>query len=133
MGMFGKPTWRLHPRMDSSRWKEGVLLKNVMITFPTPTKEEPEVANCESGDTSFYRSDGEFQWVLGELEGGSEGALEYLVSGVDLEDLWPISVHFEIEETYSQIEVESVKDVEGEAVYEHSVRHSCVADKYNVE
>merc|ERR1712087_1049505 len=146
---------RLHPRMDSSRWKEGVLclkdlkkkfrvgraaktsilkwrmtskdeesvpitlqiwpeeegdgavqmnatfavkegmtLKNVMITFPTPTKREPEVANCEVGDTSFYRSDEEFQWVLGELEGGSEGALEYMVEEVDIEDLWPISVHF---------------------------------------
>ena len=193
---FGKPTWRLHPRMNSKQWKEGVLclkdankkfrvgrssktsilkwkmttsdesnvpitiefwpdpesngsitvnaqyncsmpLKNVIITFPTPCKQEPEITNCENGDTAFYRNDGEFQWILNDLDGSGdepqEGSLEYIVQDVDVEDLYPISVHFEIENTYSQIQINDIHDIDDENKYEHSVRGTCVAEKYIVE
>ena len=191
---FGKPTWRLHPRMNSNQWKKGILclkdaqkkfrvgrssktsilkwrmttsddsnipisiefwpeaesngsitvnaqyncslpLKNVIITFPTPSRQEPEISSPpENGDTAFYRNDGEFQWILNDLDEDAEGSLEYIVSDdVQLEDLYPVSVHFEIENTYSQIEINDVHDVDDEVKYEHSVKGTCVAEKYIVE
>eukprot|EP00486_Rosalina_sp_Unknown_P005034 CAMPEP_0201577854 /NCGR_PEP_ID=MMETSP0190_2-20130828/24412_1 /ASSEMBLY_ACC=CAM_ASM_000263 /TAXON_ID=37353 /ORGANISM="Rosalina sp." /LENGTH=506 /DNA_ID=CAMNT_0048010347 /DNA_START=256 /DNA_END=1776 /DNA_ORIENTATION=+ len=189
---FGKPTWRLHPRMNSSQWKKGILclkdaqkkfrvgrssktsilkwrmttsddsnipitiefwpeaesngtitvnaqyncsqpLKNVIITFPTPSRQEPEISNVDNGDTAFYRNDGEFQWILNDLEEDTEGSLEYVVDDVQLEDLYPVSVHFEIENTYSQIEIKDVHDVDDEQKYEHKAKGTCVAEKYIVE
>ena len=190
--MFDKITWRLHPRMNSSEWKKGVLclkdskkkfrvgrnsktsilkwrmssnddsnvplviefwpeassngsvtvnaqyqcnkhLKNVVVVFPTPSNEEPEIANCDHGDTAFYRSDKELQWILNDLEGDTEGSLEYVVENVQLEDLWPISVHFEIEETYSQIEIKAVHDLDNEQQFEFNAKGTCVAEKYLLE
>jgi len=188
---FGKPAWRLHPRMNSSEWKKGVLclkdlqkkfrvgrggktsilkwrmsttdedrlpltlefwpeqesgsvtvnaqftanaaLKNAIITFPTPTNQEPEIASCEHGDTAFYRNDQELQWILNDLEEGDSGSIEYMVEDVDAEDLYPISIHFELEATFSQIEVNKVRDIDDEQTFEHSIRNSCVADKYIME
>jgi len=188
---FGKPTWKVHPRMNSSEWKRGVLclkdlqkkfkvgrsnktailrwrmatkdedrlpltiefwpeqeagavtvsaqfstsapLKNAIITFPTPTKREPEISSCEHGDTAFYKTDHELQWILNDLEPDSSGSLEYVVEDVDVEDLWPISVHFEMEDTYSQIQVTKVRDIDDEQTFEHSLRNSCVAEKYIME
>jgi len=186
---FGKPTWRLHPRMNSNKWKKGILclkdeqkkfrvgrssktsilkwrmttnddenvpisiefwpeaesngtvtvnakyitnigIKNVIITFPTPSNQEPEISDCSNGDTAFYRNDQEFQWILNDLEADNEGSLEYIVDDVQLDDLWPISVHFEMEDTYSQIQINNVCDVDGEQQFEHSVKGSCVAEKY---
>jgi len=188
---FGKPAWRLHPRMNSSEWKKGVLclkdlqkkfrvgrsgktsilkwrmattdedrlpltlefwpeqesgavtvnaqftanvaVKNAIITFPTPTSQEPEISNCEHGDTSFYRNDQELQWILNDLEADDSGAIEYVVDDVDAEDLYPISIHFELEDTFSQIQVTKVRDIDDEQTFENSIRNSCVADKYIME
>jgi len=188
---FGKPAWKLHPRMDSSQWKRGVLrlkdlnkqfkvgrsakqsilkwrmstsdeeqlpltlevwpeqesgsvtvnaqftasasLKNAIITFPTKTRQEPEIASCEHGDTAFYRQDEELQWILNELEPDESGSLEYVVEDVDVEDLWPISVHFEMDRTYSEMEVIKVRDVDDEESFEHNVRNTCMAEKYIME
>jgi len=190
--LFDKITWRLHPRMNSSKWKKGILclkdaqkkfrvgrnsktsilkwrmstsddqnvpiaitfwpeqesngsvtvnaqyecnktMKNVVICFPTPTKEEPEVGSCENGDTSFSRGDKEFQWILYDLEAGSEGSLEYVVEDVQLEDMWPIAVHFEIDSTYSEIEVKAVHDLDNENDFEFSAKGTCVTEKYIIE
>eukprot|EP01083_Nonionella_stella_P060735 158446_1 len=189
---FGKPTWRLHPRMNSSEWKKGILclkdeqkkfrvgrssrtsilkwrmttqedshvpisiefwpeaesdgtvtvnaqytcniaLKNVIISLPVPSKQEPEITNCENGDTAFDRRDEELQWILNDLEGETEGSLEYVVDDVQLEDLYPICVHFEIENTYSQIAIENIHDTDNEQQFENSVKGTCVAEKFILE
>eukprot|EP00485_Elphidium_margaritaceum_P019163 CAMPEP_0202729668 /NCGR_PEP_ID=MMETSP1385-20130828/186247_1 /ASSEMBLY_ACC=CAM_ASM_000861 /TAXON_ID=933848 /ORGANISM="Elphidium margaritaceum" /LENGTH=635 /DNA_ID=CAMNT_0049395935 /DNA_START=44 /DNA_END=1951 /DNA_ORIENTATION=- len=191
---FGRPNWRLHPRMDGAAWKKGVLclkekqkkfrvgrssktsilkwrmstdddahipisiefwpdadasgnvnvnatftvgdidLKNVIITFPSTCSHEPEIQNCERGDTSFSRQHHEFQWILQDLEAGSQGAMEYSMEDVQVEDLWPISVHFEVDRTYSNIQIEAVHDAEQEEnAFKFEVKEICVADKYVVE
>jgi len=192
---FGKPTWRLHPRMDANEWKKGILclkdkqkkfrvgrssktsilkwrmstdndeqipitiefwpeaesngsvtvtaqyssndevaLKNVIITFPMSCSREPEVNACDHGDTVWNKQHGEFQWILEDLEGGSQGSLEFVVDDVQLEDLYPVSIHFEIENNYSQIEIQSAHDADDQdKEITHSVKGSCVAEKYIVE
>jgi len=189
---FGRPTWRLHPRMNSNQWKKGMLclkdaqkkfrvgrssktsilkwkistnddsnlplsiefwpeaesngsvtvnaqvqcniaLKNVVVTFPTNTNQEPEISSCDHGDTAFYRNDQEFQWILNDLDADTQASLEYVVEDVQLEDLWPISVHFEIENTYSQIQVNAVHDIDNEQQFEYSVKGTCVAEKFILE
>jgi len=190
--LFDKIAWRLHPRMNSTEWKKGILclkdaqkkfrvgrnsktsilkwkmsssddgnvpiaitfwpetesngsvtvnaqyqcnkaLKNVCVVFPTPTSEEPEVGTCDNGDTKFSRGDKEFQWILYDLEADTEGSLEYVVEDVQLEDMWPIAVHFEIETTYSQIEVKAVHDLDNENQFEFSAKGTCVTEKYLLE
>ena len=117
----------------SAQFSTSAPLKNAIITFPTPTKREPEISSCEHGDTAFYKTDHELQWILNDLEPDSSGSLEYVVDDVDVEDLWPISVHFEMEDTYSQIQVTKVRDIDDEQTFEHSLRNSCVAEKYIME
>ena len=117
----------------NAQFTSSAALKHAIITFPTPTKQEPEISSCEHGDTSFYRNDQELQWILNDLEPDSTGSLEYVVDGVDVEDMWPISVHFEMESTYSQIQVTKVRDIDDEETFEHSVRNTCIAEKYIME
>lgn len=193
---FGKPIWRLHPKMNSNEWKKGILclkdtttnnnkfkvgksnktnilkfkmkcnnndednnnlpiniefwpeletdgtvtvnvqyncnmaLKNAMITFPTPTKYEPKVLNCDNGNTAFYKNEQEFQWILND---DTEGSLEYVVDDVELDDLYPISVDFQVINTFSEIEISDVYDAQNQTKYKYSVKETCVAKKYVVE
>ena len=108
-------------------------IKNVVITFPTPSRREPQDIICDNGDTAFHRSDGELQWILNDLEPESEGSIEYAVNGVEVQDLYPVSIHFEMQDTYSQIEIKVIRDIDNEQAYEFEMSRSCVAENYGVE
>eukprot|EP00483_Globobulimina_turgida_P002901 UN02906 len=56
-----------------------------------------------------------------------------MVEDVEIEDLYPVMIHFEIENTYSQICIEHVYDIEKKEEFEYSVKGTCVAEKFILE
>eukprot|EP01083_Nonionella_stella_P010196 29126_1 len=113
-----------------------IALQNVVITFPMPhtVNKEPDVQAIDEGSVRFSRSDHEYQWILNDLQSNSEGLLEYIVEPYairDVEDLWPVTVNFEIRDTaYSQLRIKEIHNVHDGQKYEHAVKTMCYIEKY---
>ena len=105
-------------------------LKNVIITIPSTN--EPEMSKCD-GDYQYSKKDKELSWILGNINNDDTGSIEYTVDDMDNEDLYPISIHFEIDQTYSNIDIKSVNNIDESTNFEYSVKNCCIADKYQIQ
>ena len=85
------------------------LLHNVIVTFPCANNNnQPEIKHVD-GEYAYYKRDKEIQWILGDInndnEDKTEGSFEFIIDPCDIDDLYPVTVHFEMKSTFTNIQV----------------------------
>jgi len=108
-------------------------LHNVYIHFPTKTSEKPSVKTPGDVNYSFNARDKSFTWNIDELSADkSQAEIEFSIPEVDPETFYPITVSFVCSQLYSNVVVQSVKDVQSSADKEFAFTAQLSAGSYTI-
>lgn len=113
--------------------KEGLTLKDVVITIPCPSSEAPEVTNND-GDYHFDHKTKMLTWTISEISSDNgSGSLEFSIPEVEEEAMYPINIHFTSENTFAKIEVLSINQVDGDEPVDYVCKSMLKTEKYVIE
>ncbi|ETO35622.1 coatomer subunit delta [Reticulomyxa filosa] len=102
--------------------REEVQLKNVIINFPTPLRF-----------FIFIIFAFELRWIIGDVATDAKGSFEYRLENCELEGLWPVTAHFDIEPMYSGMSVAKVTLQGNESTeFQFDVKAFCHAETYRL-
>ena len=109
-------------------------LTHVQISIPCPTRDAPEVANCD-GEFKFDSAKKLLHWRIATIdENNRNGSMEFKVPEIDGDEFFPIQITFDATSTLSQLAVTGVVQAENQ---EQQVKYDCETlvgvEKYTVE
>ncbi|EDR29994.1 coatomer subunit delta-1, putative [Entamoeba dispar SAW760] len=80
-------------------------LNNLRIIVPV--KENVIVDSCEG----TYNTEDGLEWIIGNVEQGSTGAMEFTLNDNNLrtDDMFPVKIEFDVDQTYSGLKINEIK------------------------
>ena len=112
--------------------EEPFVLQNVIFTIPYPTREAPDVTQCD-GNYNHIPKDGVLLWRVDEITPGSSGILEFSLPDVDNEKFFPVSVRFNSTSTFSGLQATALVHAENQSDIPFAVESSCQVEKFVIE
>eukprot|EP00457_Paulinella_chromatophora_P006552 gb/GEZN01006570.1/.p1 GENE.gb/GEZN01006570.1/~~gb/GEZN01006570.1/.p1 ORF type:complete len:528 (-),score=90.60 gb/GEZN01006570.1/:3-1586(-) len=112
--------------------KEELVLKNLVITIPCPADDAPEVAEHD-GEFSYEARKKQLVWRVPELSAETPKVSLEFSCDVEPDEMYPLSINFESDTTYSNLQVESVEKVEdGTELDEVPQKSQLIVNKFEV-
>lgn len=107
-------------------------LHDVKIRIPLGTSASPTVVNVD-GAHKYNAQANELIWTINMVDkSNSSGGLEFNIQSKDTDAFFPITVEFESQQLFCNVEVTSVKSVNGNAPIQYGITSGMSSEEYSI-
>lgn len=110
----------------------GIELHDVKIRIPLGTSNSPNVVNVD-GAHKYNAAANELIWTINMIDkSNASGGLEFNIQSKDDDGFFPIGVEFSSQQLFCNVEVTSVKSVNGNAPIQYGIISGMSSDEYSI-
>lgn len=110
---------------------EDLSMSNVVISFPCPSREAPEIREI-IGESSFDAGSKTLNWYLDSIPEDGAALLEFAIPEVNANNFFPVQVNFSSDDLFSGIQVDAVGNLASGKQVEFNSTGSLVVEQFTI-